>query len=178
MAAYAQRRPERQPRLHVSRPEVRRVHHARSTKAGASTPATPPVVSHEPGSSATLNEGWSVNPGYTRPAGRTRRRSSTLNEGRSVNPGYTPTSFTSASRSSSAQRRPERQPRLHHTGVADAAANTDAQRRPERQPRLHTSTTEPLGTNRAFGGTGRWHRWRERRPTHRGWVPSPRHDNG
>ena len=25
-------------------------------------------------------------------------------------------------------------------------------------------------------GTGRWHRWRERRPTHRGWVPSPRHD--
>ena len=28
------------------------------------------------------------------------------------------------------------------------------------------------------GGTGRWHRWRERRPTHRGWVPSPRHDNG
>ena len=26
------------------------------------------------------------------------------------------------------------------------------------------------------GGTGRWHRWGEKRPTHRGWVPSPRHN--
>ena len=25
------------------------------------------------------------------------------------------------------------------------------------------------------GGAGRWTRWRERRPTHRGWSPSPRH---
>ena len=28
------------------------------------------------------------------------------------------------------------------------------------------------------GDADRWTRWRERRPTHRGWVPSPRHDNG
>ena len=37
---------------------------------------------------------------------------------------------------------------------------------------------EPTETPWREGGTGRWHRWRERRPTHRGWVPSPRHDNG
>ena len=28
------------------------------------------------------------------------------------------------------------------------------------------------------GGAGRWTRWRERRPTHRDWSPSQRHDNG
>ena len=63
----AQRRPERQPRLH-----------------------SPPPGHPSPSAPSPLNEGRSVNPGYTRQVARRRTRSSTLNEGRSVNPGYTP----------------------------------------------------------------------------------------
>ena len=86
----------------------------RSTKAGASTPATPQTLHGCSPGCAALNEGRSVNPGYTppcalvvgshrprstkagasTPATRSGRSSSrgrlgTLNEGRSVNPGYT-----------------------------------------------------------------------------------------
>ncbi len=86
----AQRRPERQPRRHpLSLPHARRrcrrstkagastpatpgrASHdagrwrARSTKAGASTPATPSGISQFPCAPAALNEGRSVNPGDT-----------------------------------------------------------------------------------------------------------------
>ena len=65
MSITAQRRPERQPRLHGQ------------------------VLSRKAKRSATLNEGRSVNPGYT-PCWRSARpRPASLNEGRSVNPGYT-----------------------------------------------------------------------------------------
>ena len=89
--------------------------HDRSTKAGASTPATrqflaggaldvldaqrrperQPRLHSEPATSAcpsiaTLNEGRSVNPGYTGyPWSLCGQAPGSLNEGRSVNPGYT-----------------------------------------------------------------------------------------
>ena len=123
-----------------------------------------------PWSICPLNEGRSVNPGYTprqrtrfvrmrsaaqrRPERQPRLHPTTstsmdsiafehpLNEGRSVNPGYTERRLQAVDRrftSPHAQRRPERQPRLHqHRGAGPAAtARGDAQRRPERQPRLH-----------------------------------------
>ena len=109
----AQRRPERQPRLHVSAV----VRHAelplRSTKAGASTPATPAQTC------------MCATPTIA------------LNEGRSVNPGYTYSSIHSLDLACTAQRRPERQPRLHVWGGGIQVIRDDAQRRPERQPRLH-----------------------------------------
>ena len=136
----AQRRPERQPRLHAVNAHGERVPFgalnegrsvnpgytfcddgnssgvdARSTKAGASTPATLPVATSQRSSSEpaqrrperqprlhvrvtrpsrclrdSLNEGRSVNPGYTWCCGETEPDlEATLNEGRSVNPGYT-----------------------------------------------------------------------------------------
>ena len=92
----AQRRPERQPRLHldedlkpVSPPD-------RSTKAGASTPATLARVR--------------VCRLFTQEA---------LNEGRSVNPGYTWIWKPEIPTSGNAQRRPERQPRRHRSTRLD-----------------------------------------------------------
>ena len=113
----------------------------RSTKAGASTPAThagcPILRLH--GLATALNEGRSVNPGdtdgSTPPFQRRPERASSLralNEGRSVNPGDTCGGCWIRSWTSSAQRRPERQPRRHDQNRSTPA---DAQRRPERQPR-------------------------------------------
>ena len=76
---FAQRRPERQPRLHVSLLNFLATVQIRSTKAGASTPATHTTVEPRQ-SSGSLNEGRSVNPGYTRindDGLRSRRRRST-----------------------------------------------------------------------------------------------------
>ena len=65
-------------------------HRRRSTKAGASTPATLDALGGVGVVIAPLNEGRSVNPGYTCAPGCARSRpSAPLNEGRSVNPGYT-----------------------------------------------------------------------------------------
>ena len=112
----AQRRPERQPRRHKRRwigntPEPTTLNEGRSvnpgdtcreanpnrnqclrsTKAGASTPATP-------------GTGWC----------RNAPRASPLNEGRSVNPGDTAgTDAVFSDVGTDAQRRPERQPRRH-----------------------------------------------------------------
>ena len=93
----------------------------RSTKAGASTPATPELqtaASCHRTVRTSLNEGRSVNPGYTRPRlFDACHRIGPLNEGRSVNPGYTARAanvWAAGSQPLSiAQRRPERQPRLH-----------------------------------------------------------------
>ena len=79
----------------ASTPATRVVHddpdrrHRRSTKAGASTPATHPLVTDVYLGFSTLNEGRSVNPGYTVDFNFEMTRSPALNEGRSVNPGYT-----------------------------------------------------------------------------------------
>ena len=161
----AQRRPERQPRLHHRRLHGAAPHGHRSTKAGASTPATPASYittaegykerSTKAGASTPatlpsylltrratrpLNEGRSVNPGYTWPCRRsTGHPRNPLNEGRSVNPGYTTELVFHAHPFGHAQRRPERQPRLHGR-IAVLKRHADlAQRRPERQPRLHVA---------------------------------------
>ena len=64
--------------------------------------------------SSTLNEGRSVNPGYTCSSWMSVSiGAGSLNEGRSVNPGYTILAAESAWVNGTAQRRPERQPRLH-----------------------------------------------------------------
>ena len=133
----AQRRPERQPRLHLRRADGIQRAHARSTKAGASTPAT-----------LGLNEVTGQDPlrstkaGASTPATRPRRAPGSpatgpLNEGRSVNPGYTRRRPVSSHGMVSAQRRPERQPRLHSSVTKYTSSPICAQRRPERQPRLH-----------------------------------------
>ena len=211
MRVTAQRRPERQPRLHPHPDMSRRCRPAlnegrsvnpgytgphadaqggarrRSTKAGASTPATRaarvreldrPARSTKAGASTpathwwsrlatgprtALNEGRSVNPGYTliewgeslhflnaqrRPERQPRLhpdrvgREPALSERSTKAGASTPaTPLTSSTRISApcfAQRRPERQPRLHQVPKAIVTAKTDdAQRRPERQPRLH-----------------------------------------
>ena len=70
---HAQRRPERQPRLHPwsTGTPLMLFSVDRSTKAGASTPATPGSGSQKSRRRETLNEGWSVNPGDTGPRGST-----------------------------------------------------------------------------------------------------------
>ena len=90
LSAIAQRRPERQPRLHLATRRARGLVRGRSTKAGASTPATLARCRVARCLRETLNEGRSVNPGYTLGWRCGRGRSCpSLNEGRSVNPGYT-----------------------------------------------------------------------------------------
>ena len=132
----------------------------RSTKAGASTPATPASSPSGKRTTGTLNEGRSVNPGYTMGLRMQPSSDTSLNEGRSVNPGYTPAllrnvihtpwtlnegrsvnpgyTFQSTFSFDSvvpAQRRPERQPRLHSSAVTkNTSSPMCAQRRPERQP--------------------------------------------
>ena len=110
----AQRRPERQPRLHVELAAVGRQREKRSTKAGASTPATPHRGHPEHHRGRPLNEGRSVNPGYTRtnihtlPFAPDRSTKAGASTPATLAPIYIP------SRSlQTAQRRPERQPRLH-----------------------------------------------------------------
>ena len=134
----AQRRPERQPRLHAREGHVIDRVILRSTKAGASTPATRPVGaqldfglqrSTKAGASTPatrwtgLRSGWgarrSTKAGASTPATRDVQRRprrgcrSSLNEGRSVNPGYTGITVAAFIPGRGAQRRPERQPRLH-----------------------------------------------------------------
>ena len=112
----------------------------RSTKAGASTPATPGQSMDRYRVPDSLNEGRSVNPGYTWGCSRYGVTRSALNEGRSVNPGYT---------DSRARPRHLQPPRSTKAGASTPATriaahgpdtcNHPAQRRPERQPRLHNS---------------------------------------
>ena len=162
----AQRRPERQPRLHGRRHAESEQEPERSTKAGASTPATPEyekqdlvprgTAQRRPERQPRLHMAprkapTSVGPAQRRPERQPRlhpaRRDccdtcpATLNEGRSVNPGYTTASSSSCTPASIAQRRPERQPRLHAASWTPSALTVFAQRRPERQPRLHPPTS-------------------------------------
>ena len=115
----AQRRPERQPRLHELGCSLRCNGRRRSTKAGASTPATLPTPA-----TSTLAPLRSTKAGASTPA---------------TPPVTARCSVTAAS----AQRRPERQPRLHLSGRLWSAVDQCAQRRPERQPRLHRHRQVP-----------------------------------
>ena len=86
----AQRRPERQPRRHPRRRRDGRVRVDRSTKAGASTPATLPCIAL-----VAAQPPRSTKAGASTPATLVRDRAwcpdllDALNEGRSVNPGDT-----------------------------------------------------------------------------------------
>ena len=159
----AQRRPERQPRLHVPTGTVTREGMGSAQRRPERQPRLHPETTRISGSPPSLNEGRSVNPGYTRPSSARPALACTLNEGRSVNPGYTIRAdarwdgyidrSTKAGASTpatprreravvfacqTAQRRPERQPRLHDTTIRFQHGHAiNAQRRPERQPRLH-----------------------------------------
>ena len=87
----------------------------RSTKAGASTPATHADLVPED-----------------------RRFTLPLNEGRGINPGDTATSSSTEGRFNRAQRRPGHQPRRHYAiSAPDRMASARAQRRPGHQPRRH-----------------------------------------
>ena len=109
----AQRRPGREPRRHAARGHAHRHRPARSTKAGARTPATP----HAPGDgapgAAPLNEGRGANPGDTGSSGRSGSPRTSLNEGRGANPGDTGRTELEARLRVGAQRRPGREPRRH-----------------------------------------------------------------
>ena len=86
----AQRRPGHQPRRHWTRRHgTQQTRSNRSTKAGASTPATP------------------------RPTACTSEASGPLNEGRGINPGDTRFGLGDVRQRRHAQRRPGHQPRRH-----------------------------------------------------------------
>ena len=111
--AAAQRRPGREPRRHAAGCPTAGRRPARSTKAGARTPAT-----------------------RVRPR-RRRAGWSALNEGRGANPGDTPPDDGGGGMPP-AQRRPGREPRRHpRRPTATALPSRHAQRRPGREPRRH-----------------------------------------
>ena len=111
----AQRRPERQPRRHGAVREMCHRGIRRSTKAGASTPATLPGDGDE-----GARRQRSTKAGASTPA--TLELNALVSDSATV-----------------AQRRPERQPRRHAQRIAHCRPDGSAQRRPERQPRRHTS---------------------------------------
>ena len=111
---FAQRRPGRTPRRHTHQPRGTGRHRARSTKAGAHTPATPCAASRTRPKQACR----STKAGAHTPA--TRRSSS-----------RPPTSPWPA------QRTPGRTPRRHVSDMMDLCIASGAQRRPGRTPRRH-----------------------------------------
>ena len=85
----------------------------------------------------TLNEGRSVNPGYTPPTATSSRATPPLNEGRSVNPGYTRMGRAAGRGSARSTKAGASTPATLVVDYIIACACANAQRRPERQPRLH-----------------------------------------
>ena len=106
------RRPGPQPRRHLP-PRVRWAHCIRSTKAGASTPATLEAVTleHDAEVGRSTKAGAST-PATRRTPRRCARRTSALNEGRGLNPA-THIDLAHENTASPAQRRPGPQPRRH-----------------------------------------------------------------
>ena len=133
----AQRRPGREPRRHVLLAMDLARAQARSTKAGARTPATPGTAgralqgarrSTKAGARTPATRRWSA--GSARPGGA-------LNEGRGANPGDTGDLTAGPSQRLRAQRRPGREPRRHTPSAAATCCSSPAQRRPGREPRRH-----------------------------------------
>ena len=110
----AQRRPGPRPRQHICLPALHRDNRKRSTKAGASTPATPRA---EVGDLTSLPR-CSTKAGASTPATRLRHGAGT------------------ASRQP-AQRRPGPRPRQHTVAAVIVTAVVLAQRRPGPRPRQH-----------------------------------------
>ena len=113
VGCHAQRRPGPRPRQHVPPRPGDQCHRRRSTKAGASTPATRADTST---------------------AGDSR---SSLNEGRGLDPGNTWAFMCSSHLARDAQRRPGPRPRQHRRWQFAAGGQLDAQRRPGPRPRQH-----------------------------------------
>ena len=161
----AQRRPGHAPRRHNPTPDPCEHRHARSTKAGARTPATllPPAVEPEDERRSTkagartpatqagrrergrrtcpLNEGRGTHPGDTRGPSRPRGPSGSLNEGRGTHPGDTRRRRSGPCR----YRRSLNEGRGTHPGdttpmVPACASGWRAQRRPGHAPRRHVDT--------------------------------------
>ena len=161
----AQRRPGHQPRRHRLALLRLRDGLQRSTKAGASTPATlvcPGVVippphpaqrrpGHQPRRHPlTCTRRWSgLRTAQRRPGHQPRRHiqaatttprgGAPLNEGRGINPGDTTASVTDVGVVTSAQRRPGHQPRRHWSVQLLNPGARPAQRRPGHQPRRHSA---------------------------------------
>ena len=136
----AQRRPERQPRLHTIVFRWGGSRHPSLNEGRSVNPGYTRESFTISNSRSSLNEGRSVNPGYTsrRPSARHTRRPS-LNEGRSVNPGYTAQALHGCSpgwhvRSTKAG---ASTPATREASKTSLERHRVAQRRPERQPRLH-----------------------------------------
>ena len=120
MMHLAQRRPGREPRRHADADGADGSAAARSTKAGARTPATRGVPRRPPPRAAR-----STKAGARTPA--TQRRA-----------------VASCAVMATAQRRPGREPRRHAPGASLTRSTPDfAQRRPGREPRRHPVQHHP-----------------------------------
>ena len=144
-ARRAQRRPERQPRLHA---DVLDLHHCallRSTKAGASTPAT--LIRH-------WRRGWLLVNAQRRPEHQLRRHPGRGRVHHAVDRQRRPehqlrrhaTTSRLAWSQEPAQRRPEHQLRRHNTPSDVPPPDSAAQRRPEHQLRRHRPSSRPRAT--------------------------------
>ena len=111
---------------------------ARSTKAGASTPATRASRLPLRPRSCALNEGRGFHPGDTRPSFAPCCPPSALNEGRGFHPGDTCRIARIPNSSNHAQRRPGLPPRRHLTAGYVHTLFYNAQRRPGLPPRRHS----------------------------------------
>ena len=177
----AQRRPGHQPRRHTPPRGLLAHTRARSTKAGASTPATRELMHDAIQTAMALNEGRGINPGDTcTSSGRPRRigplnegrginpgdtlsttqpsrqGSAPLNEGRGINPGDTAQTRITATAFYDAQRRPGHQPRRHSSALNfNISSGSYAQRRPGHQPRRHARTFSRLNRSRIPFNEGR-----------------------
>ena len=137
----AQRRPGHQPRRHVQGDRRAAAVVERSTKAGASTPATPAELPQRRTGLKRAQRRPGHQPRRHAGTGRQARGSdAALNEGRGINPGDTPSHTANSSPFRIAQRRPGHQPRRHPAPPENCTSGTtSAQRRPGHQPRRHRS---------------------------------------
>ncbi len=137
----AQRRPGHQPRRHVSLDLRPICLAARSTKAGASTPATPPRPRRGAQRLSALNEGRGINPGDTsgRCVSACRIRGRSTKAGAST-PATQGLRLLPSANFMTAQRRPGHQPRRHLAAEGAGYPDWHAQRRPGHQPRRHTTS--------------------------------------
>ena len=134
----AQRRPGHQPRRHAQRQSGTLGVRPRSTKAGASAPATRTAPIRYARCPSTLNEGRGISPGDTYRA--FRQETSAVPAQR--RPGHQPRRHSRCCRSMTcnapfAQRRPGHQPRRHQPSKFPPMRSSPAQRRPGHQPRRH-----------------------------------------
>ena len=146
----AQRRPGHQPRRHSDDAVERREARERSTKAGASAPATPTRDWTSRRSRRTLNEGRGISPGDTPAPLRDSSRSRALNEGRGISPGDTAYCGRSCIQHALRALNEGRgiSPGDTRTGSHRQRLRVppSAQRRPGHQPRRHSHLIRCLGS--------------------------------